>query len=175
MTMRTTPKRLASWRRQPDVDALYIKDPGGLLSAQRARTLIPGDQGGDRRRSRWSCMLTARSASPSTCLCRCAELRRERASVRIAAVAADGTSNPPVGARGREPSGARAQGGHRRRGARRSGPLLHASSRKPKACRPGKPQAVRCCLSRSTSCRVAWSARCGASWRRVASRISKAR
>lgn len=25
----------------PDVDALYIKDPGGLLSPQRARTLIP--------------------------------------------------------------------------------------------------------------------------------------
>jgi oxaloacetate decarboxylase alpha subunit len=25
----------------PDVDALYIKDPGGLLSVQRARTLIP--------------------------------------------------------------------------------------------------------------------------------------
>lgn len=25
----------------PDIDALYIKDPGGLLSAQRARTLVP--------------------------------------------------------------------------------------------------------------------------------------
>ena len=28
-------------RRKPDVDALYIKDPGGLLTPLRARTLIP--------------------------------------------------------------------------------------------------------------------------------------
>ena len=32
------PRRLAA---SPDIDALYIKDPGGLLTPKRARTLIP--------------------------------------------------------------------------------------------------------------------------------------
>ena len=31
----------------PFVDALYIKDPGGLLSPARAQTLIPASHGGD--------------------------------------------------------------------------------------------------------------------------------
>ena len=35
----------------PFIDALYIKDPGGLLSPARAQTLIPADQGGDRRQA----------------------------------------------------------------------------------------------------------------------------
>ena len=39
--MRTTPRAARTLAACPDVDALYIKDPGGLLSPQRAATLIP--------------------------------------------------------------------------------------------------------------------------------------
>ncbi len=39
MTMRTTRERARKLAACPDVDALYIKDPGGLLSPKRARRL----------------------------------------------------------------------------------------------------------------------------------------
>ena len=77
-----------------DVDALYIKDPGGLLTSKRARTLIPAimAQIGDKPLELHN-HCTIGLAEP-TCL--------EAADLGIAAVqcasggAADGTSNPPI-------------------------------------------------------------------------------
>lgn len=76
------------------VDALYIKDPGGLLSARRARTLIPAilEQIGDKPLELHN-HCTIGLAEPA-CL--------EAADLGVAAVqcasggAADGTSNPPI-------------------------------------------------------------------------------
>ena len=77
-----------------DIDALYIKDPGGLLTARRARTLIPAilAEIGDKPLELHN-HCTIGLAEPA-CL--------EAAELGVAAVqcasggAADGTSNPPV-------------------------------------------------------------------------------
>lgn len=78
----------------PDIDSLYIKDPGGLLTPQRARTLIPAimaEIGGKELELHNHC--TIGLAEPA-CM--------EAADLGIAAVqcasggAADGTSNPPI-------------------------------------------------------------------------------
>jgi len=78
----------------PDVDALYIKDPGGLLTPKRAQTLIPAilaEIGGKPLELHNHC--TIGQAEPA-CL--------EAAELGVAAVqcasggAADGTSNPPI-------------------------------------------------------------------------------
>ena len=78
----------------PDIDALYIKDPGGLLSAKRAATLIPAIMAeiGDKPLELHNHCTTG-LAEPA-CL--------EAADLGVAAVqcasggAADGTSNPPI-------------------------------------------------------------------------------
>ena len=78
----------------PDIDALYIKDPGGLLTARRARTLIPAIMAeiGDKPLELHN-HCTIGLAEPA-CL--------DAAELGIAAVqcasggAADGTSNPPI-------------------------------------------------------------------------------
>jgi len=78
----------------PDIDSLYIKDPGGLLTARRARTLIPAIMAeiGDMPLELHNHCTTG-LAEPA-CL--------DAAELGIAAVqcasggAADGTSNPPI-------------------------------------------------------------------------------
>ena len=45
-----------------DIDRVYIKDPAGLLTPERARTLIPAVSAGSR--AAWNCTRTARSGSP---------------------------------------------------------------------------------------------------------------
>ncbi|AKH44223.1 oxaloacetate decarboxylase alpha subunit [Altererythrobacter atlanticus] len=78
----------------PDVDALYIKDPGGLLTSRRARTLIPAilEQIGDKK--------LELHAHCTIGLAEQAYL--EGADLGVTAVqcasggAADGTSNPPI-------------------------------------------------------------------------------
>jgi len=78
----------------PDIDSLYIKDPGGLLTAKRARTLIPAilAEIGDKPLELHN-HCTIGLAEPA-CL--------EAAELGVAAVqcasggAADGTSNPPI-------------------------------------------------------------------------------
>ncbi len=66
----------------PDIDALYIKDPGGLLTPLRARTLIPAVIAGNRRQA-------ARAALPLHHRSRRAHLhgragvRRQRPAVRL--------------------------------------------------------------------------------------------
>ncbi|WP_137679745.1 biotin carboxyl carrier protein [Aurantiacibacter suaedae] len=78
-----------------DIDALYIKDPGGLLTSKRAATLIPAilAEIGDKPLELHN-HCTIGLAEPA-CL--------EAADLGIAAVqcasggAADGTSNPPIG------------------------------------------------------------------------------
>ncbi len=77
-----------------DIDAFYIKDPGGLLTARRARTLIPAilAEIGDKP---LSCTTTARSGSPSRPVSRRPELGRG-GRCSAPAAAADGTSNPPI-------------------------------------------------------------------------------
>ncbi|MGZ5791756.1 MAG: biotin carboxyl carrier protein, partial [Croceibacterium sp.] len=78
----------------PDVDALYIKDPGGLLTPKRAQTLIPAilAEIGDKPLELHN-HCTIGLAEPA-CL--------EAADLGVAAVqcasggAADGTSNPPI-------------------------------------------------------------------------------
>ena len=92
-TTRTTPPRARTLAASPDVDALYIKDPGGLLTPKRAQTLIPAIKAeiGDKPLELHS---TARSASPSW--------PARAADLGVVAVqcasggAADGTSNPPI-------------------------------------------------------------------------------
>lgn len=78
----------------PDIDAFYIKDPGGLLTPKRAQTLIPAilaEIGGKPLELHNHC--TIGLAEPA-CL--------EAADLGVAAVqcasggAADGTSNPPI-------------------------------------------------------------------------------
>ncbi|GAA0274569.1 carboxylase [Alteraurantiacibacter aestuarii] len=78
----------------PDIDALYIKDPGGLLTPKRAQTLIPAimAQIGDKALELHN-HCTIGQAEPA-CL--------EAAELGVTAVqcasggAADGTSNPPI-------------------------------------------------------------------------------
>jgi oxaloacetate decarboxylase alpha subunit len=78
----------------PDIGALYIKDPGGLLSAKRAATLIPAilAEIGDKPLELHNHCTTG-LAEPA-CL--------EAADLGVAALqcasggAADGTSNPPI-------------------------------------------------------------------------------
>ena len=78
----------------PDIDALYIKDPGGLLTPQRARTLIPAilAEIGDKPLELHN-HCTIGLAEPA-CL--------EAADLGVVALqcasggAADGTSNPPI-------------------------------------------------------------------------------
>jgi oxaloacetate decarboxylase alpha subunit len=78
----------------PDIDALYIKDPGGLLTARRARTLITAiiAEIGDKPLELHN-HCTIGLAEPA-CL--------DAADLGVAAVqcasggAADGTSNPPI-------------------------------------------------------------------------------
>jgi oxaloacetate decarboxylase alpha subunit len=78
----------------PDVDALYIKDPGGLLTSKRARTLIPAIMAeiGDKKLE-----------LHSHCTIGLAEQAYlEGAELGVSAVqcasggASDGTSNPPM-------------------------------------------------------------------------------
>jgi oxaloacetate decarboxylase alpha subunit len=78
----------------PDIDALYIKDPGGLLTPKRAGTLIPAIMaqiGGKELELHNHC--TIGQAEPA-CL--------EAADLGVTAMqcasggAADGTSNPPI-------------------------------------------------------------------------------
>ncbi len=79
----------------PDIDAFYIKDPGGLLTPKRAQTLIPAilAEIGDKPLELHN-HCTIGLAEPA-CL--------EAADLGVAAVqcasggAADGTSNPPIG------------------------------------------------------------------------------
>ena len=78
----------------PDIDALYIKDPGGLLTPKRAQTLIPAIMAeiGDKPLELHN-HCTIGLAEPA-CL--------EAADLGVTAVqcasggAADGTSNPPI-------------------------------------------------------------------------------
>ena len=78
----------------PDIDALYIKDPGGLLTARRARALIPAIMAeiGDMPLELHNHCTTG-LAEPA-CL--------DAAELGVAALqcasggAADGTSNPPI-------------------------------------------------------------------------------
>jgi len=78
----------------PDIEALYIKDPGGLLTAKRARTLIPAilAEIGDKPLELHN-HCTIGLAEPA-CL--------EAAELGVVAVqcasggASDGTSNPPI-------------------------------------------------------------------------------
>jgi oxaloacetate decarboxylase alpha subunit len=77
-----------------DVDALYIKDPGGLLSAERAATLIPAIQaaiGAKPLELHSHCTIGQADA----CYLAAADLGVE--AVQCASGAAgDGTSNPPI-------------------------------------------------------------------------------
>lgn len=77
-----------------DVDALYIKDPGGLLSAERARTLIPAVQaviGGKPLELHSHCTI----GQADTCYLAAAELG-VAALQSASGAAGDGTSNPPI-------------------------------------------------------------------------------
>jgi len=78
----------------PDIDALYIKDPGGLLSPQRARTLIPAIRAviGDKPLELHAhCTIGLGEQS----YYEAAELGIEALQCASGA-AGDGTSNPPV-------------------------------------------------------------------------------
>jgi oxaloacetate decarboxylase alpha subunit len=87
-------ERAARLAAEPAVDALYVKDPGGLLSPVRARTLIPAIQAviGDKPLELHS-HCTIGQADP---------LYLEAASLGIrtlhcaSGVVGDGTSNPPA-------------------------------------------------------------------------------
>ncbi len=77
-----------------DVDALYIKDPGGLLSAERARTLIPAVQAviaGKPLELHSHCTI----GQADTCYLAATELGVDALQCASGA-AGDGTSNPPI-------------------------------------------------------------------------------
>ena len=103
-----TARRLAACA---DVDALYIKDPGGLLLPQRARTLIPaikaviGAQGA-------GAAFALHDRAGGAGLHGCAGLRRQRAAVRLGR-RGGWHFESALGARGREPARAGASRGHR--------------------------------------------------------------
>jgi oxaloacetate decarboxylase alpha subunit len=78
----------------PDVDALYIKDPGGLLTPTRARTLIPAvmaETGGKPLELHAHCTIGLADLA----YLEAAELGVETVQCASGG-AADGTSNPPV-------------------------------------------------------------------------------
>jgi len=87
-------ERAAALAASPDVDALYIKDPGGLLTPTRARTLIPAIQaviGGKPLELHAHCtigladLVYGEGAELGVKTVQCAS-----------GAAADGTSNPPA-------------------------------------------------------------------------------
>ena len=81
-TTRTMPPRARKLAASPDVDALYIKDPGGLLTPEARAHADPRDPGRDRRQA-------AGAARPlhdrprRADLYRCRRLRRRRRAVRL--------------------------------------------------------------------------------------------
>lgn len=87
-------ERAAALAASGDVDALYIKDPGGLLSAERARTLIPAIHaaiGAKPLELHSHCTI----GQADTCYLAAADLGVD--AVQCASGAAgDGTSNPPI-------------------------------------------------------------------------------
>lgn len=77
-----------------DIDALYIKDPGGLLSAERAATLIPAIQAEiGTKPLELHAHCTIGQADP--CYLEGARLKVEALQCASGA-AGDGTSNPPI-------------------------------------------------------------------------------
>ena len=128
----------------PDVDALYIKDPGGLLTPQRARTLIPAIKAviGDKPLE-----------LHAHCTIGLAELVYmdapdygvERGAVRFRRRGGRDLQ-PALRARRRQPARAGPHGADRRRGARGGGPLLHALAAA-EGLPAGKPQAFDAALS----------------------------
>ena len=111
----------------PDIDAIYIKDPGGLLAPGRAATLIPAVRAVDRREAAGAARaLHDRSRGPR--LCGCAGLWRECPAVRVRR-GVRGHVESLVGARAGEPQGDGAYGARRRGGAGRGAALLHAPRR----------------------------------------------
>ena len=157
----------------PDIDALYIKDPGGLLSQKRAATLIPAIK------ARHAAAKPLELHSHNTIglaehdLHGCAGSRRQRAAMRLGR------------RRGRHLESARRA--HRRQPARARAiaststtrrwprcPTTSRSSPRPRDCRPGGRRASTppTCI---TSCPAARSAPCAGIWPRAACRISKAR
>ena len=122
-----------------DVDALYIKDPGGLLLPQRAQHADSRHQGGDRRQGAGAAFALHDRARGAR-LHGCAGLRRQRAAMRLGRRGGWHLESA-FGARGREPARAGPSRGYRRRGAGRSGPLSSRSWPRRKDCRAGRPQA----------------------------------
>ena len=47
----------------PDIDRVYVKDPAGILTAERARTLLPAIKASAGGEGRWSCTRTPPSGS----------------------------------------------------------------------------------------------------------------
>ena len=80
-------------RGDPNFDRVYVKDPAGILTAERARTLLPALRGRARRRRRWSCTRTR----PSGCRRSPTRSRRSWASTSCRSAAAplgNGSSLP---------------------------------------------------------------------------------
>ena len=142
----------------PDIDALYIKDPGGLLTPLRARTLIPGVKAAIGNKP-WNSTRTAPSASASWFIWT-RRLGRQRSAMRLGR-GRDGISNPQSD--GSSPIFARwASRGRRRRSPRRSRAIFHSPGRSGRPAR-GPPQAFEPAIS-TTNCRAEWSAPCAATW-----------
>ena len=158
----------------PDIDALYIKDPGGLLSPKRAQHADPGDQGANRCEA-------ARAARPlhdrttrellymdapdyGIAALQCAVRRRGRRHLQ-----------PAGGTRRRRICGARPRRARRRRRAGAGRRDYFTRLAEAEGLPAGTAAGFRCGATCTTSCPAAWSARCAAISPRAASRISRAR
>ncbi len=95
----------------PFIDALYIKDPGGLLKPSRAQTLIPADQGSDGREAAGAAFPLHHRARRTHLYGR-TQPRRVGAAVRLGRRRGRDLE-PTFRARGRESSGAGTSRGRR--------------------------------------------------------------
>jgi len=152
----------------PFVDALYIKDPGGLLSSKRAATLIPAIKAQIGPKPR--CMPTARSGwrncstwmLPSSASTHC---NAPRALRRMA---------PPIHPRNVSLPTCGRWGIRCRLTIRRwrKSAVISAASPRPKDCQPAARRASMQAIC-AINCPAAWWARCDATWPTAASPTSK--
>ena len=89
----TTPSARRRWPPAPDIDRLYLKDPGGLLTRRRACASSRRCSSTRRRRGRSSCTATARSGSRRRPTSRACEPASATLHTAVAPLA-NGTSQP---------------------------------------------------------------------------------
>jgi hypothetical protein len=162
-------RRLAS---SPDIDAIYIKDPGGLLSPARASTLIPAVKaqiGGKPLELHSHCTIGPRR----THLHGRARSWRERASMRVRRRCRRNIQ-PSLRAGRRQPARAGSLGAYRHEALAQVGRYF-SQPRRGRRIAGGSTSRASTRATCIINCPAAWSGPCVATWRSIVCLIAKAR